>query len=222
MLQRGNIAPVDLAQSAIGPGIGIFSRFTKVLETDGAPMRVRTALALINQALDEILAEHDSEFDPDTRWAIAWYEQFGLSDSDFGTADVLARAKNTSVAGLVEAGIASSGRRRVRLLRRTEYSVAWDPAKDRRIPVWEATQRLVQVLLTDGEEASATLLLRMGGLGETARDLGYRLHQVATQRGWTDEARAYNALVVAWSDLARTAGAENVSLPAQGTLGLPQ
>ncbi len=219
-LQHGNIAPVDLAQASIGPGMAIFSRYAKVLEPDGSAMRVRTALGLINQVLDEILAEQEGEFDPDTRWAIAWYEQFGLGESAFGTAETLSKAKNSSVAGLVAAGIVAASHGRVRLLARDEYSADWDPAKDRRIPVWEATQRLVHALLTDGEAAASDLLARLGGLGDTARDLAYRLYHVAERKGRTDEARAYNALVVAWTDLSRGAEAARAAGPAQATLGL--
>jgi putative DNA methylase len=218
-LQHGNIAPVDLAQSSIGPGMAIFSRYAKVLEPDGSAMRVRVALALINQVLDEILAEQEGEFDADTRWAIAWYEQFGLSEAAYGTAETLSKAKNTSVAGVVEAGIVAASRGRVRLLARDEYSADWDPAKDRRIPVWEATQRLVHMLLTNGE-ASIGEVARLGGLGDTARDLAYRMYQVAERKGWTDEARAYNALVVAWTDLARGAESARAAPPAQASLGL--
>jgi putative DNA methylase len=219
-LQHGNIAPVDLAQSSIGPGMAIFSRYAKVLEPDGSGMRVRTALTLINEVLDELLAEQEGEFDADTRWAIAWYEQFGLSESAYGTAETLSKAKNTSVAGVVEAGIVAASRGRVRLLDRAEYSAEWDPAKDARVPVWEATQRLVHALLTDGEAPAGALLARLGGLGETARDLAYRMYHVAERKGWTDEARAYNALVVAWTDLSRGAESARAAQPAQASLGL--
>ena len=126
-LQHGNIAPVDLAQASIGPGMAVFSRYAKVLEPDGSPMRVRTALALINQALDELLAEQEGEFDADTRFAIAWYEQFGLKEAEYGVAEVLTKAKVTSIGGLVEAGIVAAGRGRVRLLARSEYDPHWDP-----------------------------------------------------------------------------------------------
>ncbi len=220
-LQHGNIAPVDLAQSAIGPGMAIFSRYERVLEPDGTAMSVRTALALINQALDEILAEQEGEFDSDTRWAIAWYEQYGMGEAEFGVADVLARAKNTSVQGMVDAGIVAASRGRVRLLARDQYDQGWDPAHDRRLPAWEAAQRLVHVLLTQGEGPAGELLARLGSLGETARDLAYRLYQVSERKGWTDEARAYNALVVAWSDLSRGASSAPASAgPAQQSLGL--
>ncbi len=219
-LQHGNIAPVDLAQSSIGPGMAIFSRYAKILEPDGSPMRVRTALSLINQVLDELLSEQEGEFDADTRWAIAWYEQFGLGEAAFGTAETLSKAKNSSVAGLVEAGIVAASRGRVRLLTRDEYSHDWDPAKDNRVPVWEATQRLVQLLLIEGEGPAGDLLARLGGLGDTARDLAYRMYHVAERKGWTDEARAYNALVVAWTDLARGAESARAAQPAQTSLGL--
>jgi putative DNA methylase len=200
--------------------MAVFSRYAKVLEPDGSAMRVRTALALINAALDEILTEQEGEFDPDTRWAIAWYEQFGLRDAAYGTAETLSKAKNTSVAGLVDAGIVAAARGRVRLLAREEYSADWDPARDRRVPAWEAAQRLVHVLLTGGEGPAGELLARLGGLGDTARDLAYRLYLIAERQGWTEEARAYNALVVAWTDLARGADAARAAGPAQGDLGL--
>ncbi len=222
-LQQSNIAPVDLAQASIGPGMAVFSRYAKVLETDGSPMRVRTALALINQALDEILAEQEGEFDADTRWAIAWYEQFGLAEADAGRAILLTQAKNTSLEGLQMAGIVEARRGKTRLLARSEYSGDWDPAKDTRLPVWEATQRLIQALLEGGEGAAAGLMAKLGGLGEQARDLAYRLYIIAERKGWTEDARGYNALAVAWPDLLR--GAESARLvqaggPAQASLGL--
>jgi putative DNA methylase len=219
-LQHGNIAPVDLAQASIGPGMAIFSRFARVLEPDGSAMRIRTALALINQALGEILSEQEGEFDADTRWAIAWYEQFGLNEADSGRAILLTQAKNTSLDGLKAAGIIDAHRGKTRLLNRTEYTPNWDPSKDARIPVWEVTQRLVNALLTENEAAAGDLLARLGGLGDTARDLAYRLYQLAEQKGWTDEARAYNALVVAWPDLVRHAEQERRGQPAQASLGL--
>ncbi len=219
-LQHGNIAPVDLAQCSIGPGMAVFSRYAKVLEPDGSAMPVRTALALINQVLDEILSEQEGEFDADTRWAITWYEQFGLNEAAYGTAETLSKAKNTSVGGLQEAGIVAASHSRVRLLGRAEYHPDWEPETDRRVPVWEATQRLVHVLLTDGEPPAGDLLARLGGLGDTARDLAYRLYQVAERKGWADEARAYNALVVSWPDLVRRAERARRGQPAQASLGL--
>jgi putative DNA methylase len=204
-LQTGNVAPVDLAQAAIGPGMAVFSRYMKVLEADGSAMRVRTALGLINEVLDETLSEQDSDFDPETRWALAWFEQIGMSDGPFGLAETLSKAKNTAVNGLVDVGILESKAGKVRLLDRTELRGDWDPAADARLTVWEVTQHLIQVMLTSGEEQAAGLLRRVGGLGEAARELAYRLYVLCDRKKWASEALAYNALVVAWPEIARLA-----------------
>ncbi len=207
-LQRGNIAPVDLAQASIGPGMAIFSRYASILEADGNPMRVRTALALINQTLDEILTEQEGDFDPDTRWALAWFEQFGMKKAPFGEAEVLSKAKDTSVAGLVDAGILESKAGKVRLLSGSEMDAEWDPATDERLTVWEVTHYLIQALERKGEEAAAELLGKIGPLAQSARDLSYRLYQVCDHKGWAQEARGYNGLVVAWPELASLAGSD--------------
>ncbi len=198
MLQHGNIAPVDLAQASIGPGMAVFSKYARVLEPSGEPMRVRTALQLINQTLDEVLSEQEGEFDPDTRWAIAWYEQHGTGEGAYGTAETLSTAKNTSVGGLAGAGIVLSRAGKVRLLGRDELSGDWDPQHDRRLPVWEVTQRLILALERDGEEGAAAIARQVGGLGEVARDLAYRLYTTSERKKWAQEALAYNSLVVAW------------------------
>src|SRR6202043_1672905 len=138
-LQKGNIAPVDLAQAAIGPGMAVFSRYKKVLETDGSPMRVRTALALINQGLDEVLSELESEFDPDTRWALAWFEQHQFAEGLYGEAEVLDTAKALSISPLAETGIPHSRAGKVRLLRREELPEVWDPSSINRLTVWDVT-----------------------------------------------------------------------------------
>jgi putative DNA methylase len=200
-LQHGNIAPVDLAQASIGPGMAVFSRYAKVLETDGAAMSVRSALALINEALDKALSDQEGEFDRRTRWAISWYEQSGLGPGPYGSAETLAMARDVSVDGLVEAGIVESSRGKVRLLDRSEYPDKWDPARDDNVPVWEATQHLIRALLVEGIASAADLLARMGGLGDNCRDLAYRLYPVADGKKWTEEARAYNALIVAWPEM---------------------
>jgi putative DNA methylase len=203
-LQQGNIAPVDLAQAAIGPGMAVFSRYVKVVEADGTAMNVRTALGLINQALDEILAEQEGDFDADTRFAITWFEQYGMDEADFGQADVLARAKNTSVTGMVEAEVLSQRGSKVRLLRRDELPADWDPATDARVTSWEASQHLVRRLETHGERAAADLLRRLGGdFGERAKELAYRLFAICDRKGWAADAVGYNALVVAWPEIAR-------------------
>jgi putative DNA methylase len=197
-LQKGNIAPVDLAQAAIGPGMAVFSRYKKVLESDGTPMRVRTALALINQTLDEVLSEQESDFDPDTRWALAWFEQNQFSEGLYGQAEVLATAKAVAISGLVEAGIVHSRAGKVRLLKRNELSANWDPAADGRLTVWEVTQHLIHCLETRGETETAALKAKVGGLAETARELAYRLYTLCERKGWAEEAGFYNSLVVAW------------------------
>jgi putative DNA methylase len=219
-LQHGNIAPVDLAQASIGPGMAIFSRYAKVLESNGT-MTVRTALSLINQVLDEVVSEQEGEFDSDTRFAISWYSQHGFGDGAFGEADVLARARDTSVSGLEGSGILRSGGGKVRLRSRGDLDAAWDPATDRRPTVWEATQHLVRRYFDEGSELSAAdLLSRLGGMGETARDLAYRLYLLCERKGWTDEARAYNGLVVAWPEIGRQAQTIRSEGPGQQTLDL--
>jgi putative DNA methylase len=207
-LQQGNIAPVDLAQATIGPGMAVYSRYSKVIESSGKAMTVRTALALINQMLDEVLGEMESEYDADTRWALAWFEQYGTSEGDFGEAETLSRAKNTGVNGLVEAGIVASRGGTVRLLKREELLEDWNPATDKRLTVWEATQYLIRALDQDGETGAALLLRKMSGnLGETARELAYRLHKLCDGKGWSAEAQVYNGLVLAWPELTKLAQA---------------
>jgi len=204
-LQRGNIAPVDLAQAAIGPGMAVFSRYSKVLESDGTPMRVRTALQLINQALDEVLAEQEGEYDADTRWAVAWFEQYGMEEGPYGVAETLSKAKNSAVGALVEAGILRAQGGKVRLLRRNEFSSDWNPATTKRLTIWEVTQRLIRALQEMGEAGAAAILDHVGTYGEVARDLAYRLYTVCERKKWTDEALAYNSLVVEWSDISGAA-----------------
>lgn len=204
-LQHGNIAPVDLAQAAIGPGMAVFSRYSKVIEADGKPMRVRTALALINQALDEFFAEQEGEYDADTRWALAWFEQHGMQEGPFGVAETLSKAKNTAVSGLAEAGILEARAGKVRLLKREELPQNWDPAADKRLTVWEVTQHLIRTLQNKSEKPAAALLKKLGALGETARDLAYRLYTICERKGWAQEALAYNSLVVAWPEVSKLA-----------------
>lgn len=205
-LQQGNIAPVDLAQAAIGPGMAVFSKYSKVVEADGSPMRVRTALALINQVLDEFLSEQESEYDADTRWALAWYEQNGTKEGLYGDAETLSKAKNTSVNGLVEAGILEAKGGKVRLLKREEFSNDWDPIADTRLPVWELTQRLIKKLEEEGESGAAEILKKVGARGEDAKDLAYRLYTLCERKGWAQEALGYNSLVVAWPEINKLAG----------------
>jgi putative DNA methylase len=210
-LQRGSIAPVDLAQASIGPGMAVFTRYTKVMEADGSPMQVRQALALINQTLDEVLAEQEGEFDADTRWALAWFEQHSMDEGAFGVADVLARAKNTAVNALVEAGIVRARGGKVRLVKRVELPADWNPATDSRLRHWEIVQHLIRALETGGETAAADLLRRVGGMSEVARDLAYRLYNICERKGWASEALAYNGLVIAWPEISKLAQQTPVS-----------
>jgi putative DNA methylase len=219
-LQQGNIAPVDLAQASIGPGMAIFSRYSKVIEADGSPMSVRTALTLINQALDEYLTEQEGDYDSDTRWALAWYEQHSFDEGVYGDAETLSKAKVTSVQGMVEAGFLYARAGKVRLLRREELDPDWNPAHDRRLTVWELTQHLMHALETRGVEGAARLLAQVGPLGDVARELAYRLYTLCERKGWAQEALAYNGLVVSWNDIAKTAAELAASSPVQGRLGV--
>ncbi len=204
-LQQGNIAPVDLAQASIGPGMAIYSKYAAVLESDGAPMRVRTALQLINQTLDEFFAEQEGEFDRDTRWALTWFEQHQYGDGPYGEAETLSTARNTSVKGMEDAGILVARGGKVRLLERDELPQAWQPEADSRIPDWEAAQHLIRTLLDQGELVAAELLAQLGDQGQNARDLAYRLYTICDRKGWAAEGVAYNSLVIAWPELTRLA-----------------
>ena len=206
-LQEGNIAPVDLAQASIGPGIAVYSRYARILESDGTPVGVRTALALINQTLDEVLAEQEGDFDADTGWVIAWFEQYGHNDGPFGEAEVLCNAKNTSVAGLVQGGILKAQSGRVRLLRADELPADWDPTTDKRLTVWTMVHQLIRVLEAGGEGAAAALVAKLGSRAETARELCYRLYTLCERKKRAAEAMAYNGLVQSWPEITRLAQA---------------
>jgi putative DNA methylase len=204
-LQRGNIAPVDLAQAAIGPGMAIYTRYAKVLGAEGNSLSVREALALINQTLDEALAEQEGDFDADSRWALAWFEQSGFGEGEYGVAEMLSKAKNTSVAGMVEAGILASKSGKVRLLGPEELSTDWDPGADLRLTAWESVHHLVRVLEAGGESAAAELLAKLGSRGEVARELAYRLYTLCERKKRAAEAFSYNGLVQSWPEMSRLA-----------------
>ena len=218
-MQQGNIAPVDLAQAAIGPGMSVFTRYAQVLNASGEALSVREALVLINQTLDEVLAEQEGNFDSDTRWALAWFEQSGFAEGKYGVAETLSTAKNTSVAGMVEAGILRSGAGKVRLLRPNELPEDWDPDSDSRLIVWEAVHHLVRVHDKEGEGAAASLMSKLGPHAEAARELAYRLYRICDQKNRSQEALSYNALVQSWPEVARLA--QQVVRPTQGRMGLP-
>jgi putative DNA methylase len=198
-LQQGNIAPVDLPQSTVGPGMAIFSRYKAVLEADGKPMRVRQALQLINQVLDEFLTKTEGELDTDTRAAITWFEQYEYRADKAGFLDQIARARNTSTSGLQQAGIFAIEGDKARLLPRDELRADWDPIEDPRLTVWECTQHLIKAL-EEGEAKAGALLAKIKArISEDApRALAYRLYTACERRGWAKEARAYNELVASW------------------------
>ena len=210
-LQSGNIAPVDLAQAAIGPGMAVYTRFSEVLDAEGKALSVRDALALINQTLDEALAEQEGDFDADSRWALAWFEESGFDEGDYGVAETLSKAKNTSVAGLVEAGILMSKSGRVRLLKPEELADDWDPEADLRLSAWEMVHQLVRVLETGGESATAEIVARLGAQVETARELCYRLFILCERKKRAAEALSYNTLVQSWPEIARLAQEKVIS-----------
>ena len=193
------VAPVDLSQAIIGPGMAIFSKYKAVLEADGNPMSVRTALQLINR----FFAEDD--FDHDTQFCLHWFETQGWATGKFGDADVLARAKGTSVGGLNDSGVVESGAGNLRLLRWAELSKVWSPEGDDRTPVWESLHQLIRSLNQDGEAAAGSLLARMPARAESIRALAYRLYTLCERKGWAEEARAYNELVAAWSSIEQAA-----------------
>ena len=210
--ERSPVAPVDLSQAIIGPGMAVFSKYAAVLEADGSPMSVRTALQLINR----FLAEDD--FDADTQFCLHWFEQHGWTEGVFGEADVLARSKSTSVDAMKEAGVLQSGSGKVRLLKWAEYPTDWDPRTDTRTPVWEALHQLIRALKQGGESASGALLAALGGKAEAVRQLAYRLYTLCERLGQAEDARAYNELITSWTGIETAAAATSSPPPAQGEL----
>jgi putative DNA methylase len=212
-LQRGNIAPVDLAQAAIGPGMAVYTRYARVLEAEGKVLTVREALSLINQTLDEALAEQEGDFDADSRWALTWFEQTGFAEGDYGIAEQLSKSKNTAVTGLVEAGILVSKAGKVRLLKPSELPADWDPTTDARLTVWEMVHQLIRVFEDGGERAAAALVAKLGSQAEIAREFCYRLYTLCERKKRATEAMAYNGLVQSWPEITRIASEEKVNTP---------
>lgn len=202
-LQVGGIAPVDLPQAAIGPGMAVFSRYARVTEADGSAMPVRQALALINEVLGEVLSETEGDFDPVTRWALAWFEQHGFEAGQFGDADNMARAKGTAVEGVVRAGLVHSGGGKVRLREFDEMPVGWDPQADLRPTTWEAAIHLAGSLEHAGLDAAGALLARCRGVVdlEAVKALAYLLFSICERKKWAAQALRFNALVTSWDDL---------------------
>ncbi|PDV97937.1 DUF1156 domain-containing protein [Candidatus Chloroploca asiatica] len=208
---RSPVAPVDLSQAIIGPGMAVFSKYAAVLEADGTPMSVRTALQLINRFLAE------DEFDADTQFCLHWFEQHGWGEGRFGVADTLSRAKGTSVEGMRDAGVIESGGGIVRLRKWSEYPRHWNPQSDTRAPVWETLHHLIRALKQDGDAGAGGVLASVRGKSEAARQLAYRLYTLCERQGWADDARAYNELITSWSGI-ELAAADAPTKPTQRSL----
>lgn len=207
------VAPVDLSQAIIGPGMEVFSKYSAVLEADGKPMTVRSALQLINRFIGE------DDFDHDTQFCLAWFEQHGWAVGKHGDADVLARAKGTSVGGLADAGVVESGGGDLRLLKWAEMPRDWSPEDDNRVPVWEALHQLIRALNQEGETAAGSLLARMPDKTAGITALTYRLYTLCERQGWAEEARAYNELQGAWTGIEQ-ASQEAGHIGSQGALDI--
>lgn len=222
-LQAANIAPADMPQSAIGPGMGVFSRYKAVLESGDSPMSVKSALQLINRELDEYLGGIQGEFDADTRFAITWFEQNGMGKGDYGTANSIATARGISVESVKHAGIVESGAGKVRLLSRDELADSWSPTSDAHLTIWECLQHLVKRHEENGISfETAALLKQIGNHADAVKDLAYCLYDIAAnKRKDAKEATAYNALIADWTELTREASAiRDVRGGAQGSLDL--
>lgn len=193
---RAPIAPVDLSQAVIGPGMAVFSKYKAVLEADGTPMTVQAAMTLINRFLDD-----GEDFDQDTRFCLGWFQQYGWATGQFGTADVLARSKGTSVDHIANAGVIESGAGRVRLLKIPEYPAGWDPRRDVNMPVWEALHHLIKALAERGVDAAGELTAKMPDRVDAIRQLAYRLYTLCERKGWAEDARAYNTIITSWSQV---------------------
>lgn len=192
------IAPVDLAQAAIGPGMAIYSKYAAVLNQDGSKMSVHDALILINRAITDYLNPDSGNFDADTLFCDDWFSQYGWGEGQFGEADTLARAKGTSVDGVRDAGVIEAGGGKVRLLKWGEYPQDWDPKSDTRTPIWEACHQMIRTLNQQGESEAGSLLARMPERGEPIRQLAYHLYTLCERKKWAEEARAYNELIGSW------------------------
>jgi putative DNA methylase len=208
--EHSPVAPVDLSQAIIGPGMAVFSKYTAVSEADGTAMSVRTALQLINR----FLAEDD--FDADTQFCLHWFEQHGWNEGAFGTADTLSRGKGTSVDGIKETGVIKSGGGKVRVLKWAEYPTDWNPRTDARTPIWKALHQLIHALKQGGESTAGALLAALGGKAEAVRQLAYRLYTLCERLGQAEDARAYNELITSWTGI--ESATATASKPTDGLL----
>ena len=203
------IAPVDLAQAAIGPGMAVFSKYKAILESDGSPMSVHTALILINKAIDDYFKELEGDWDSESRFCLQWFSEYGWREGAYGEAEVLAKAKGLSVEGVRDSGVLAASGGRVQLLRPSEYPDVWDPTKDSRMPVWEVLHHLIRLLQTRGESAAAEIVKAIPHISETARQLAFLLYTTCERKGWAEDARPYNDLVTAWLSIEKQARADD-------------
>lgn len=222
-LQQGQIAPVDLPQAAIGPGMAVFSRFSAVLDPDGSKMTVRSALSRINEILDQVLNEQEGDFDATSRFAIAWYRQHGYGAGKFGDADNLARARNTSVDTMDRDEILTSRAGNVQLIKPSDLSWDYDVLKDLHTSNWEALHHLIKILERDGIAPSgdflqAALTRRDGAIdADLVKELAHLLFRIAESNGWTKDALSFNALVTSWPEILAVARSVKKLAVSQGT-----
>jgi putative DNA methylase len=222
-LQESAIAPVDMAQASIGPGMAVFSRYKEVLEADDTRMSVRAALRIINAELDEYLARQEGDYDSWTRFAVTWFQQHQFDTGRYGEAETLAKARDVAVQGVVEAGILEAKVGKVRLLKREELPDDYVPFTDNRQTVWEGCQHLIKRLEGGSEVEAARLAKQLGYQADMARDLAYRLYQICERNKWAEEARAYNGLIESWREIIKIRDAlpdETAPGPAQAELAL--
>ncbi len=217
VLTSANTAPVDVAQAAIGPGMAVFTRYERIIDARGNRLSVSDALSLTNKVLDDITSEEEGDLDTDSRWSLSWFKQHGFAEGTYGDAEQLSKAKNTSVSGLVEAGVLISGGGAVRLLKPEELPEDWDPEQDMRLTAWETVHHLIRALDTGGEMEAANIIARLGAGAESARDLCYRLYVLCERSKRMAEGFAYNRLVQSWPEITRLA--KNIPHE-QGTLDL--
>lgn len=211
-LQDGNIAPVDLAQATIGPGMSIFSRYSQVLEADGSKMTVRTALAMINQVLDEVLTEQEGDFDSETRFCVKWFTQFGWNEANSGEADVLSRAVNTSISSLERGGIFRASAGKAKLLSPDQLSQDWDPLQDKSVSVWEVTLRISHAIATQGAgRAQEWANAAKGRVDmEAVKELSYLLFSICEKKGWTESAILFNGLATSWNEISQVSDSSSL------------
>ncbi len=221
-MQQGSLAPVDLAQAAIGPGMAVFTRYRSVLEADGSAMTVRTALALFNHALDEVLSEQEGDFSADTRFCVKWFSQFGWDERPYGVAESLSKAVATSVDGLCRGGVFWARAGKARLIGLDELSEGWDPLSDDRVSEWEVVVRLARVLDREGVDEAARLMALAGQRVDldTTKELAYLLYSVCEKKGWTSSAALFNGLGTSWSDLGSARSCVSSGVVTQGAFDL--